>query len=416
MTVAFGAALMTNEAPPTSAQPLLPQLSITQMPGLPAPTLPAPALPVTPIRFGEQLRQSLDVEPIPHPPPLAPRVTGEAMPDELRFDEQSMDDSFEDTKQLITFTQPIAVPLEYAPAARTVEEAASQESSQAVPPAAQQELSPAAPQVLSQAVPQALPQPAQQALSQPAPQSPPQSAQPIPSVLQPQQLAPRDNSLLSVLSAIPETSALGATTINPATLSLASNAANTANMANVANMAAPGDNHASVATAQLASLTNAGLAQALVDGMTQQPGVLAPLSESAPQPLHTPRSALQMALGDRLHLQITQRSEHAVIRLDPPSMGTIEIVIQRDAGGNLQVHLRASNAEVARQLYGIGDSLRQDLVNRQNVDVSVHVSDDSREQSASQQQGQRQSQAQREAAPGRALSEPSEDAAEERGA
>jgi flagellar hook-length control protein FliK len=149
---------------------------------------------------------------------------------------------------------------------------------------------------------------------------------------------------------------------------------------------------------------------------------LVPVTTQPAQALNTQRSALEVALGDRLQLQITQRSEQAVIRLDPPSMGTIEIVIQRE-GGNIQVHLRASNAEVARQLHGIGDSLRQDLINRQSGDVSVHVSDSSREQHGAGQQGQRQSQAQREA-PGRALSESNEESAksftlvvdEERGA
>ncbi len=369
--IAFGAALMTNEPSASSAQPLLPQLPIRRAPGL-----PSPALPVTPIQFGEQLRQSLGVEPLPIPPGLAPRVTGEAMPDDLLQEELSSDDASSDTEQqmsdglqpfpgLITFTQPVAVPLEYAQDARNA--------------------------------------------SRPTPQP----SLPIAPAIQPQQLAPRDNPLLSVLSAIPETSALGAMTINPATVSLASNGAHTV---------VPGDNQASFAVTQLPSFTNAGLAQALVDGMTQQPGVLAPVSAQPAQPLNPQRSALEVALGDRLQLQITQRSEHAVIRLDPPSMGTIEIVIQREAGGILQVHLRASNAEVARQLHGIGDSIRQDLVNRQNSDVSVHVSDGSREQTANQQ-GQRQSQAQREA-PGRALSESNEESSksftlavdEERGA
>jgi len=181
------------------------------------------------------------------------------------------------------------------------------------------------------------------------------------------------------------------------------------------------DTQSALPVTQLPSLVNAGLAQALVEGFNQQPGVLAPVATQAAQPLSSQRSALEVALGDRLQLQITQRSEHAVIRLDPPSMGTIEIVIQREAG-NIQVHLRASNAEVARQLQGIGDSLRQDLIHRQNGDVSVHVSDSSREQQSASQQ-QRQSQAQREA-PGRALSESNEESAksftlavdEERGA
>lgn len=361
--IAFGAALMGNEAQAANAQPSLPQLPFAQNPGL-----PTPALPLAPIRFGEQLRQSLDVQTLPNAA-LAPAVPGKPTLDELLSEQPSTEEAELidvplSLPNLITFTQPIGVPLEYAQRAATFQQ-------------------------------QPKPLPSVAPVSQPT-----------------QPVAQRDNTLLSVLAAIPETSALGAVTINPATMSLATKSAP---------VAVPGDNQTTFATTQLASLTNAGLAQAFVEGMTQQPGVLVPVATPPTQSLNTQRSALEVALGDRLQLQITQRSEHAVIRLDPPSMGTIEIVIQREAG-NLQVHLRASNAEVARQLHGIGDSLRQDLVHRQQGDVSVHVSDGSREQSASQQ-GQRQSQSQREA-PGRALSESNEESSksftlavdEERGA
>lgn len=95
-------------------------------------------------------------------------------------------------------------------------------------------------------------------------------------------------------------------------------------------------------------------------------------------PVSPTRQPLEALLGERLHTQIAMRSEHAVVRLDPPSMGTIEIVIRHDAG-QLQVHLRASNSEVARQLHMIGETLRQDLVQRQHEQVSVHVSDSSRD-------------------------------------
>jgi flagellar hook-length control protein FliK len=360
--IAFGAALMGNDAQAANVQPSLSQSPFAQNPGL-----PTPALPLSPIRFGERLRQSLDVGTLPNVA-LAPAVPGKSTLDEPLSEQQSSEEAeLSDVPlslpNLITFTQPIGVPLEYAQRSATFQQ-------------------------------QPKPLPSVAPISQPA-----------------QPVAQRDNTLLSVLAAIPETSALGAVTINPATMSLATKGMPVVHA----------DIQTTFATTQLASLTNAGLAQAFVEGMTQQPGMLVPVATPPTQSLNTQRSALEVALGDRLQLQITQRSEHAVIRLDPPSMGTIEIVIQREAG-NLQVHLRASNAEVARQLQGIGDSLRQDLVHRQQGDVSVHVSDGSREQSASQQ-GQRQSQSQREA-PGRALSESNEESSksftlavdEERGA
>lgn len=368
--IAFSAALVSTDAPAAGGQPTLPLLSVAQ-----SPVLSTSTAQVTPIRFGEQLRQSLGVEALATLN-LTPRATDQPKVDAAESLEQSEDgeetatttDALPTFPGLITFTQPVTVPLEYAQRSTTF----SQQ------------------------------------------QSNPQNLLPIAPVSQPSQsTGPREQTLLNVLAAVPETSALGALTINAPALSLATKGTSGA---------AVTDSQSTLPVTQLASLTNAGLAQALVEGFNQQPGVLVPVSTQTAQPLNTQRSALEAALGDRLQLQLTQRSEHAVIRLDPPSMGTIEIVIQREAG-NIQVHLRASNAEVARQLNGIGDSLRQDLIHRQNGDVSVHVSDSSREQQSASQQGQRQSQSQREA-PGRALSESNEESAksftlavdEERGA
>jgi len=84
------------------------------------------------------------------------------------------------------------------------------------------------------------------------------------------------------------------------------------------------------------------------------------------------RRPLLEALGERIRVEIAKRSEHAVIRLDPPMMGHIEIVIRHEAG-SIQIQLSASNGEVLRQLQNISDSLRQDLAQRQYADVSVHV-------------------------------------------
>jgi type III secretion system needle length determinant len=86
------------------------------------------------------------------------------------------------------------------------------------------------------------------------------------------------------------------------------------------------------------------------------------------------RQPLAEALGDRLQLNLQRGSDQAVIRLEPPQLGRIEIAIRHEAGA-LQVHLSATHHEVVRQLNTIGDSLRQDLGQRQYGDVSVVVSD-----------------------------------------
>jgi len=91
-------------------------------------------------------------------------------------------------------------------------------------------------------------------------------------------------------------------------------------------------------------------------------------TEAAPVRPH----ALERALGDRLQLQLSQGVERAVIRLDPPTLGSIEIVIRHEAG-NLQIHLTAVHADVLRQLQLLADALRHDPVLRQFNDVSIAI-------------------------------------------
>lgn len=119
---------------------------------------------------------------------------------------------------------------------------------------------------------------------------------------------------------------------------------------------------------------------------------------------------LREALGDRLQTQIGRNGEHAVIRLDPPMLGRIEISIRHTAGA-LQVNLSASNSEVLRQLQGIGENMRSDLAQRQYTEVAVNISATARSPAAQafaegDARGQRQPGRQNdETEPGRALSD-----------
>lgn len=125
---------------------------------------------------------------------------------------------------------------------------------------------------------------------------------------------------------------------------------------------------------------------------------------------------LMQALGDRLQVQIAGRSEQAVIRLDPPLLGQVEIAIRQQAG-ELQVRMSASHGEVARQLHQISDGLRQDLVQRHSGEVTVLVTQSTRaadeprqagREPQSQQQQQQHAQDPREQQqrrPGRGLGE-----------
>jgi flagellar hook-length control protein FliK len=130
------------------------------------------------------------------------------------------------------------------------------------------------------------------------------------------------------------------------------------------------------------------------------------------------RQNLQEALGERLNLQVGRNAEQAVIRLEPPMLGRIEISI-RHAAGSLEVNITATHSEVLRQLNTVSDNLRSDLAQRQYTDVSVNVSQaglsNSRAQAGAQAQsgfgadaqgrGRQPGQDQDERAPGAALAE-----------
>jgi flagellar hook-length control protein FliK len=84
------------------------------------------------------------------------------------------------------------------------------------------------------------------------------------------------------------------------------------------------------------------------------------------------RQTLQSALGERLQTQVGSNMEQAVIRLEPPNLGRIEIAIRHSAGA-LEVSLSATHTEVVRQLHAVTENLRSDLASRQYSDVSVTV-------------------------------------------
>ncbi|TXF97719.1 hypothetical protein FVD38_19105 [Massilia arenae] len=95
------------------------------------------------------------------------------------------------------------------------------------------------------------------------------------------------------------------------------------------------------------------------------------------------RQTLHEALGERLQLQVGRGVEQATIRLEPPMLGRIDISV-RHSGGNLEVHIAATNTEVLRQLNTVSDSLRNDLAGRQYSNVSVNVSEAPRAQASAQ--------------------------------
>jgi flagellar hook-length control protein FliK len=121
---------------------------------------------------------------------------------------------------------------------------------------------------------------------------------------------------------------------------------------------------------------------------------------------------LRAALGDRLQLTLqkggNQAANQAVIRLEPPNLGTIEISIRQSAGA-LHVSMSATHGEVVRQLNAVGDSMRQDLSQRQGGDVAVTVTQTPSRSLADGQaggrQGERDAEQREQRGPGRALTD-----------
>lgn len=98
--------------------------------------------------------------------------------------------------------------------------------------------------------------------------------------------------------------------------------------------------------------------------------------------------ALVHILKENIHFQLGQQQQISTIRLDPPSLGKLEIAIQLDAG-KLTVHISASQADVCRTLQQCGDALRLQLTQQNFVQVEVQVSPDGQSQSQSQSRQQR---------------------------
>lgn len=137
----------------------------------------------------------------------------------------------------------------------------------------------------------------------------------------------------------------------------------------------------------------------------QRPAAAAAVPEWAPLPVEDGSAsaqggALHQLLAQRLAVQSSHGIDRALIRLDPPSFGSLEIALRHE-GGHLTVQLTASNGDMARQLQGIGDLLRQELGNRQFQSVQLEVRHGAGEGQGGQQQGRREPEQQ--ASPGRAL-------------
>ena len=141
-----------------------------------------------------------------------------------------------------------------------------------------------------------------------------------------------------------------------------------------------------------------GLAALVGDGESATPASVAH-NPASPAPVVSERSLRlhgapaqwgeQMLnnLREHVDLQVNQRIQNATIRLDPPELGSMEIFLSHESG-RLNVHLSATNGDVARLLQQTSERLRQELVGQNFVQVNVQVSADA--QGGRQQQRARQ--------------------------
>jgi flagellar hook-length control protein FliK len=89
------------------------------------------------------------------------------------------------------------------------------------------------------------------------------------------------------------------------------------------------------------------------------------------------------ALRDSVELQLQQKVQSATIRLDPPELGSLEILLSHESG-RLNVQISAAQGDVARLLQQTSERLRQELVGQNFLQVNVQVGADAQ----SGQQGQ----------------------------
>ncbi len=95
---------------------------------------------------------------------------------------------------------------------------------------------------------------------------------------------------------------------------------------------------------------------------------------------------MMQVLHDRVTLQAQQNMQEAKIRLDPPELGKLNLIV-RVEGDTLNVQINANAASTREALVQVSDRLRTELQNQNFLNVNVNVgSDDSNQQQTAQQE------------------------------
>jgi flagellar hook-length control protein FliK len=146
--------------------------------------------------------------------------------------------------------------------------------------------------------------------------------------------------------------------------------------AELLNLLAAQSSHRDNPARQLQSAVGAGDLRIDAPGMA---GAKPIATEWAPVKVETSHSQwardLVASLGDRLTMQINQQVKEATVRVDPPELGKVELIVRMD-GDRLNIQLNASNAGVRDMLTQHAERLRNDLLAQNLQTVDVHVGQD----------------------------------------
>ncbi|MCM0149683.1 flagellar hook-length control protein FliK [Photobacterium galatheae] len=83
---------------------------------------------------------------------------------------------------------------------------------------------------------------------------------------------------------------------------------------------------------------------------------------------------MMQVLQDRVQLQASQNLQEARIRLDPPDLGKLDLIVRMD-GDRLSVQIHANQSAVRDALVQVSERLRAELQDQNFVHVDVNVGD-----------------------------------------
>ncbi|NRF31270.1 flagellar hook-length control protein FliK [Vibrio coralliilyticus] len=98
---------------------------------------------------------------------------------------------------------------------------------------------------------------------------------------------------------------------------------------------------------------------------------------------------MMQVLHDRVSLQAQQSMQEAKIRLDPPELGKLDLLVRVD-GDRLNVQINANAAATREALLQVSDRLRAELQDQNFVHVDVNVGSGESERDQSPHQGEQQ--------------------------